>query len=124
MFCPTSTNDEEKDLSIQDRIRKLSWVNAHHLDCCISETSIEVRDLVYTAINDLLGNKWLIIMIFYVYIASKKGTYIINFLLSGTFITSYSLFVLWHNAKCGELPVFMKICFSIDALTIFKETKC
>lgn len=56
MFCPPSTNDEEKDLSIQDRIRKLSWVNAHHLDCCISETSIEVRDLVYTAINDLLGN--------------------------------------------------------------------
>lgn len=55
LFCPTFTNDEEKDLSIQDRIRKLSWVNAHHLDCCISETSIEVRDLVYTAINDLLG---------------------------------------------------------------------
>ncbi|XP_018573285.1 rab5 GDP/GTP exchange factor isoform X1 [Anoplophora glabripennis] len=55
LFCPPSTNDEEKDLAIQDRIRKLSWVNAHHLDCCISETSIEVRDLVYTAINDLLG---------------------------------------------------------------------
>nr|CAH7765742.1 unnamed protein product [Callosobruchus chinensis] len=55
LFCPPSTNDEEKDLSIQDRIRKLSWVNAHHLDCCISETSLEVRDLVYTAINDLLG---------------------------------------------------------------------
>ncbi|KAJ8917837.1 hypothetical protein NQ315_010749 [Exocentrus adspersus] len=55
LFCPPSTNDEEKDLTIQDRIRKLSWVNAHHLDCCISETSIEVRDLVYTAINDLLG---------------------------------------------------------------------
>ncbi|XP_057656208.1 rab5 GDP/GTP exchange factor isoform X1 [Diorhabda carinulata] len=55
LFCPQTTNDEEKDLTIQDRIRKLSWVNAHHLDCCISETSIEVRDLVYTAINDLLG---------------------------------------------------------------------
>ncbi|KAG5866099.1 hypothetical protein JTB14_015932 [Gonioctena quinquepunctata] len=55
LFCPQFTNDEEKDLTIQDRIRKLSWVNAHHLDCCISETSIEVRDLVYTAINDLLG---------------------------------------------------------------------
>ncbi|XP_028127922.1 rab5 GDP/GTP exchange factor isoform X1 [Diabrotica virgifera virgifera] len=55
LFCPPTTNDEEKDLIIQDRIRKLSWVNAHHLDCCISETSIEVRDLVYTAINDLLG---------------------------------------------------------------------
>ncbi|KAK9877335.1 hypothetical protein WA026_017730 [Henosepilachna vigintioctopunctata] len=55
LFCPNSTNDEEKDLIIQERIRKLSWVNAHHLDCCISETSIEVRDLVYTAITDLLG---------------------------------------------------------------------
>ncbi|XP_074028015.1 rabaptin-5-associated exchange factor for Rab5 isoform X2 [Leptinotarsa decemlineata] len=55
LFCPAFTNDEEKDLAIQDRIRHLSWVNAHHLDCCISETSIEVRDLVYTAINDLLG---------------------------------------------------------------------
>ncbi|CAH0554478.1 unnamed protein product [Brassicogethes aeneus] len=55
LFCPNTTNDEEKDLTIQDRIRKLSWVNAHHLDCCISETSLEVRDLVYTAINDLLG---------------------------------------------------------------------
>lgn len=55
LFCPSFTNDEEKDLSIQDRIRKLTWVNAHHLDCCISETSLEVRDLVYTAITDLLG---------------------------------------------------------------------
>ncbi|KAL3268512.1 hypothetical protein HHI36_007623 [Cryptolaemus montrouzieri] len=55
LFCPPTTNDEEKDLIIQERIRKLSWVNAHHLDCCISETSIEVRDLVYTAITDLLG---------------------------------------------------------------------
>ncbi|CAG9759671.1 unnamed protein product [Ceutorhynchus assimilis] len=55
LFCPSFTNDEEKDLSIQDRIRKLNWVNAHHLDCCISETSLEVRDLVYAAITDLLG---------------------------------------------------------------------
>ncbi|XP_050304674.1 rab5 GDP/GTP exchange factor isoform X2 [Anthonomus grandis grandis] len=55
LFCPSFTNDEEKDLSIQERIRKLTWVNAHHLDCCISETSLEVRDLVYTAITDLLG---------------------------------------------------------------------
>ncbi|XP_022918270.1 rab5 GDP/GTP exchange factor [Onthophagus taurus] len=55
LFCPVTTNDEEKDLMIQGRIRQLSWVNAHHLDCCISETSVEVRDLVYTAITDLLG---------------------------------------------------------------------
>ncbi|XP_044754074.1 rab5 GDP/GTP exchange factor isoform X2 [Coccinella septempunctata] len=55
LFCPQTTNDEEKDLAIQERIRQLSWVNAHHLDSCINETSIEVRDLVYTAIADLLG---------------------------------------------------------------------
>ncbi|XP_045473794.1 rab5 GDP/GTP exchange factor isoform X2 [Harmonia axyridis] len=55
LFCPQTTNDEEKDLAIQNRIRQLSWVNAHHLDSCINETSIEVRDLVYTAIADLLG---------------------------------------------------------------------
>ncbi|KAI4462193.1 rab gdp/gtp exchange factor [Holotrichia oblita] len=55
LFCPHATNDEEKDLAIQRRIRQLSWVNAHHLDCCISETSMEVRDLVYAAITHLLG---------------------------------------------------------------------
>lgn len=55
LFCPTFTHDEEEDLRIQERIRKLSWVTAHHLGCCISETSVEVRDLVYTAITDLLG---------------------------------------------------------------------
>ncbi|KRT78427.1 hypothetical protein AMK59_7448 [Oryctes borbonicus] len=55
LFCPHTTNDEEKDLAIQRRIRQLSWVNAHHLDCCISETSMEVRDLVYAAITHLLG---------------------------------------------------------------------
>lgn len=55
LFCPTFTNDEEEDLAIQKRIRALSWVNASHLDCSISETSAETRDLVYTAINDLLS---------------------------------------------------------------------
>ncbi|XP_044732935.1 rab5 GDP/GTP exchange factor isoform X2 [Chrysoperla carnea] len=55
LFCPPSTSDEEKDLAIQDRIRTLSWVNASHLDCRISETNAEVRDLVYTAITDLLS---------------------------------------------------------------------
>lgn len=55
LFCPASTLDEEKDLSIQQRIRQLSWVNAHNLDCRINETSMEVRDLVYAAITDLLS---------------------------------------------------------------------
>lgn len=55
LFCPPSTTDEEKDLSIQNRIRQLNWVNAKHLDCRINETQSEVRDLVYTAITDMLG---------------------------------------------------------------------
>ncbi|KAJ9597795.1 hypothetical protein L9F63_011403, partial [Diploptera punctata] len=55
LFCPTNTTDEEKDLSIQNRIRQLNWVNAKHLDCRINETQSEVRDLVYTAITDMLG---------------------------------------------------------------------
>lgn len=55
LFCPASTTDEEKDLALQSRIRTLSWVNAHNLDCRISERSVEVRELVYAAINDLLN---------------------------------------------------------------------
>ncbi|PSN33591.1 hypothetical protein C0J52_23008 [Blattella germanica] len=55
LFCPPTTTDEEKDLSIQNRIRQLNWVNAKHLDCRINETQSEVRDLVYTAITDILG---------------------------------------------------------------------
>jgi flagellar biosynthesis chaperone FliJ len=55
LFCPPSTTDEEKDLSIQNRIRQLNWVNSQHLDCRINETKSEVCDLVYTAIADILG---------------------------------------------------------------------
>ncbi|XP_075220580.1 rab5 GDP/GTP exchange factor-like [Lycorma delicatula] len=55
LFCPTSTNDEEKDLSIQKRIRQLNWVSAKHVDCGIDEMNSEVQDLVYTSITELLG---------------------------------------------------------------------
>lgn len=54
LFCPFSTEDEEKDLEIQARIRSLNWVTAGHLECPFKETSPEVRDLIYTAINDIL----------------------------------------------------------------------
>ncbi|KAL0272505.1 UNVERIFIED_CONTAM: hypothetical protein PYX00_005444 [Menopon gallinae] len=33
---------------------KLNWVGSKHLDCRIDETNVEVCDLVYTAITDLL----------------------------------------------------------------------
>ncbi|CAK9822055.1 Rab5 GDP/GTP exchange factor [Anthophora retusa] len=55
LFCPPFTNDEEKDLAIQKRIRKLNWVSGKNLECRIHETSSEVRELVYTSITDLLN---------------------------------------------------------------------
>lgn len=55
LFCPATTEDEDMDLAIQTRIRKLSWVCAKHLECGIDETNADVRDHVYNAITDLLG---------------------------------------------------------------------
>ena len=49
VFCPPYTNDEEKDLEIQKRIRQLNWVSGTNLECKIHETSVEVRELVYTS---------------------------------------------------------------------------
>ncbi|OXU25499.1 hypothetical protein TSAR_000309 [Trichomalopsis sarcophagae] len=55
LFCPPYTNDEEKDLEIQKRIRQLNWVSVKNLECKIHETSVEVRELVYTSMMDLLN---------------------------------------------------------------------
>ncbi|XP_046680458.1 rab5 GDP/GTP exchange factor-like isoform X1 [Homalodisca vitripennis] len=55
LFCPQSTNDEDKDLQIQKRIRQLNWVSAAHVDCGINETDPEVQDRVYASITELLG---------------------------------------------------------------------
>jgi len=54
LFSPVSTNDEEKDLEIQSKIRSLNWVTASHLDCPFTESSPTIRDLIYTAINHVL----------------------------------------------------------------------
>ena len=54
LFCPFTTTDEEEDLEIQAKIRSLNWVTAGHLDCPFKETKPEVRDVIYTAINDIL----------------------------------------------------------------------
>lgn len=74
LFCSAYTNDEEKDLAIQNRfanrksfnsffntesfricfffrIRQLNWVSGKNLECRIHETSAEVRELVYTSIT-------------------------------------------------------------------------
>ncbi|KAL7305242.1 hypothetical protein TKK_0002627 [Trichogramma kaykai] len=55
LFCPPFTNDEENDLEIQKRIRQLNWVSVKNLECKIHETSVEVRELVYTSMMDLLN---------------------------------------------------------------------
>ncbi|GAB0090453.1 rab5 GDP/GTP exchange factor [Sergentomyia squamirostris] len=55
LFSPPFTNDEEKDSAIQSRIRQLNWINAKHLLCTIDEVSAEVRDLVYSAITELVA---------------------------------------------------------------------
>lgn len=55
LFSPPTTNDEEKDSQIQKRIRQLNWINAKHLLCSIDEVNSEVRDLVYTAITELVS---------------------------------------------------------------------
>jgi len=54
LFCPFSSEDEDKDLEIQARIRSLNWVTAAHLECPFKETAPDVRDLIYLAINDIL----------------------------------------------------------------------
>jgi len=54
LFSPVSTNDEEKDLEIQSKIRSLNWVTATHLECPFKETEPEIRELIYTAINHVL----------------------------------------------------------------------
>lgn len=55
LFCPSVTNDEEKDLELQNRIRSLNWVSTDDLGCSIDETSQVVRDLLFESIN----GKWL-----------------------------------------------------------------
>merc|ERR1719470_631867 len=54
LFCPFTSEDEDKDLEIQARIRSLNWVTAAHLECPFKETAPDVRDLIYLAINDIL----------------------------------------------------------------------
>ena len=54
LFCPTMTTDEDKDLELQSRIRNLNWLSTKDLNCCINESSQDVRDLLYEAINDIL----------------------------------------------------------------------
>lgn len=55
LFSPHYIDDEEKDSIVQKRIRQLSWINAKHLVSNIDEVNAEVRDLVYSAITELVA---------------------------------------------------------------------
>ena len=39
LFCPATTTDEEKDLELQNRIRRLNWISTKELNCAINERS-------------------------------------------------------------------------------------
>ena len=51
LFCPAGTEDEEKDLQLQNRIRRLNWINTKHLGCQMDESSQDVRDILHDAIT-------------------------------------------------------------------------
>ena len=56
VFCSPMTNDEEKDLAIQEKIRSLHWVNTHILDAQINESVEGVRRLVDQAITGTVNS--------------------------------------------------------------------
>uniref|UniRef100_T1ITX5 Rab5 GDP/GTP exchange factor n=1 Tax=Strigamia maritima TaxID=126957 RepID=T1ITX5_STRMM len=54
VFCPMTTDDEEKDLAIQKRIRSLNWVTAQHLETGINEINPLVNEELEKAITDVI----------------------------------------------------------------------
>ncbi|KAL5290701.1 RABGEF1 family protein [Megaselia abdita] len=54
LFSPCE-EDERNDSKISSRIKNLNWITAKHLACGINELNSECRDLVYTAITDLVA---------------------------------------------------------------------
>jgi len=51
MFCSYLTDDEERDLTMQTRIRSLHWITSHLLDTALDESNDTVRDLLDNAIT-------------------------------------------------------------------------
>lgn len=55
VFCPFTTDDEEQDLSIQNRIRSLHWVSVEQLGAQFQLGDPNVRALVDSAITGRCG---------------------------------------------------------------------
>jgi len=55
MFCSYLTDDEERDLAMQNRIRSLHWITSHLLDTALDETIDAVRDLLDSAITGVFA---------------------------------------------------------------------
>jgi len=51
VFCPASTDDEERDLAVQNRIRSLHWITSHLLDVQLHESEEVVSNLIEQAIT-------------------------------------------------------------------------
>ncbi|XP_041456671.1 rab5 GDP/GTP exchange factor-like isoform X2 [Lytechinus variegatus] len=54
LFCPPLTDDEQKDLAIQNRIRRLRWVMPSMLDAAINEDNTNVERLIEKAQEELI----------------------------------------------------------------------
>ncbi|XP_071994339.1 rab5 GDP/GTP exchange factor isoform X1 [Engystomops pustulosus] len=54
VFCPETTDDEKKDLTVQKRIRALHWVTPQMLCVPVNEDIPEVSDMVVKAITDII----------------------------------------------------------------------
>lgn len=48
-FSPSDTDDEQRDLAIQNRIRKLRWVTGDMLGAAIEEGNMSVSQLIVKA---------------------------------------------------------------------------
>jgi len=51
MFAPVTTDDEDRDLATQARIRSLHWINIHLLDAQLNESREDVREIIDMAIT-------------------------------------------------------------------------
>nr|CAG4640729.1 EOG090X03G5 [Eulimnadia texana] len=54
LFCPSNSQDEERDLAVQKRLRSLNWISATLLDCRIDELKTEVRDIIEKSVTHLI----------------------------------------------------------------------